>query len=92
MRRTEFCRSRGLSFSTLDRHLKNLKKRKRTSASRTLSAGDSLLPVELAVAQPMPCEPGCALAVVLSGNRRIEVHRNFDAGTFQRLVGILEQA
>jgi hypothetical protein len=30
MRRSEFCRSRGLSFSTLDRHLK---KRRRTSDS-----------------------------------------------------------
>jgi len=91
MPRTVFCRSRGLSFSTLDRHLKNLKKRKRTGG-RTSSASDSLLPVELADAQPMLCEPSCALAVVLSGSRRIEVRRDFDAETFRRLVSILERA
>ena len=45
MRRSEFCQSRGLSFSTLDRHLKKLHwKRRRRSTS---SAG-RLVPVELA--------------------------------------------
>jgi hypothetical protein len=30
--------------------------------------------------------------VVLLGGRRIEVHPDFDTGTFERLVGILERA
>jgi len=32
------------------------------------------------------------LAVVLPGGRRIEVQRDFDRTTFERLVGILERA
>ena len=90
MRRSEFCQSRGLSFSTLDRHLKKLHwKRRRRSTS---SAG-RLVPVELAAKKsPMQHEPTCGLAVVLPGGRRIEVHPDFDTSTFERLVGILEQA
>jgi len=45
MRRTEFCRSRGLSFGTLDRHLK--KQRWKRKNRRASSAG-RLVPVELA--------------------------------------------
>src|SRR5579864_8380212 len=45
MRRREFCQSRGLSFSTLDRHLK--KRRLKRRRKRISSAG-RLVPVELA--------------------------------------------
>jgi hypothetical protein len=52
-----------------------------------------LVPVELAARKsPKQHEPGCGLAVVLSGGRRIEVHPDFDTSTFERLVGILERA
>jgi transposase-like protein len=92
MRRTEFCRSRGLSFGTLDRHLKKQRwKRKRRAVS---SAGrfDRLVPVELAARKsPTQHEPSCGLAVVLSGGRRIEVHPDFDTNTFERLVSALER-
>ena len=45
MRRGEFCQSRGLSISTLDRHLKKLRwKRRRKPAS----SASRLVPVELA--------------------------------------------
>ena len=45
MQRSEFCQNRGLSFSTLDRHLKKRRwKRKRTP----ISSDSRLLPVELA--------------------------------------------
>ena len=90
MRRSEFCRSRGLSFSTLDRHLKKRRwKRRRRPAS---SAG-RLVPVELAARKsPTQHEPSCGLAVVLSGGRRIEVHPDFDTSTFERLVSMLERA
>jgi hypothetical protein len=45
MRRTEFCESRGLSFSTLDRHLKKLRWKRRP---KPISSASRLVPVELA--------------------------------------------
>ena len=90
MRRTEFCRSRGLSFGALNRHLKKQRWKRK---SRRASSADRLLPVELAARKlPMQREPSCGLAVVLSGGRRIEVHPDFDTNTFERLVGTLERA
>jgi len=51
------------------------------------------VPVELAAREsPKQHEPSCGLAVVLPGERRIEVHPDFDTRTFERLVGILERA
>lgn len=90
MRRSEFCQSRGLSFSTLDRHLKKLRwKRKRMP----ISSASRLVPVELAARKsPTQQEPSCGLAVMLPGGLRIEVHPDFDTSTFKRLVDILEQA
>src|SRR5664280_384289 len=89
MRRTEFCRSRGLSFGTLNRHLmKQRWKRK----SRRASPPGRLVPVELAAGKsPRQHEPSCGLAVVLPGGRRIEVHPDFDTNTFERLVSALER-
>jgi len=48
--------------------------------------------VELAIRKPAT-EQGasCGLAVVLSGGRRIEVQRDFDVHTFERLVSVLER-
>jgi hypothetical protein len=90
IRRTEFCRSRGLSFGTLDRHLK--KQRWKRKSRRASSAG-RLVPVELTARKsPAQHEPTCGLAVVLSGGRRIEVHPDFDTNTLERLVSALEQA
>ena len=90
MRRTEFCRSRGLSFGTLDRHLK--KQRWKRKNRRASSAG-RLVPVELAARKsPAAHESSCELAVVLTGGRRIEVHPDFDTDTFERLVSALERA
>jgi hypothetical protein len=90
MRRSEFCRSRGLSFGTLNRHLK--KQRWKKKGRRACSA-DRLVPVELAAMKsPTQHEPSCGLAVVLSGGRRIEVHPDFDINTFERLVSALERA
>ncbi len=89
MRRSEFCRSRGLSFSTLDRHLKKRRWKKRKKSART---GGQFLPVELAIRKSSAeHEPSCGLAVVLSGGRRIEVQRDFDVHTFERLVSVLER-
>src|ERR1017187_7323387 len=72
MRRSEFCRSRGLSFGTLDRHLKKQRWKRK---SRRGSPAGRLVPVELAARKSSrQYGPGCGLAVVLSGGRRIEVH------------------
>jgi hypothetical protein len=90
MRRSEFCRSRGLSFGTLNRHLKNKRWKRK---SRAASSAGRLVPVELAAKKsPTQHEPSCGLAVVLSGGRRIEVHPDFDTNTFERLVSALERA
>jgi len=90
MRRSEFCQSQGLSFSTLDRHLKKLRRKRRR---KPISSAGRLVPVELAARKsPKQHEPSCGLAVVLTGGRRIEVHPGFDPSTFERLVGILERA
>jgi hypothetical protein len=72
MRRSEFCKSRGLSFSTLDRHLK---KRRWKRRRRPTSSAGRLVKVELAARKSPPTqhEPSCGLALVLSGDRRIEV-------------------
>ena len=80
-----------MSFSTLDRHLKKRRwKRKRRPAS---SAG-RLVKVELAARKSPQTrhEPNYGLAVVLSGGRRIEVQCDFDTTTFERLVSLLERA
>ena len=90
MRRSEFCQSRGLSFSTLDRHLK---KRRWKRRRRLASSAGRLVKVELAARKSPPTqqEPSCGLAVVLPGARRIEVHPDFDTNTFERLVSVLER-
>jgi hypothetical protein len=90
MRRSEFCQSRGLSFSTLDRHLKKLRWKRR---HKPISSAGRLVPVELAARKsPKQHEPSCGLAVVLSGGRRIEGHPDFDTSAFERLMSLLERA
>jgi hypothetical protein len=89
MPRSEFCRSRRLSFGTLNRHLKEQRWRKKI---RLASSADRLVPVELAAKKsPRQHQPICSLAVVMSGGRRIEVHPDFDTNTFERLVSVLER-
>jgi hypothetical protein len=79
-----------LSFSTLDRHLK---KRRWKRRRRPTSSAGRLVPVELAARKlPKQHEPSCGLAVVLPGGRRIEVQPDFDTSTFERLVKALERA
>jgi hypothetical protein len=90
MRRSEFCRNRGLSFGTLNRHLKKQRWKRR---SRKASSASRLVSVGLAARKsPTQYEPSCGLAVVLSGGRRIEVHPDFDTNTLERLVTALESA
>jgi hypothetical protein len=49
MRRREFCQSRGLSFSTLDRHLQ---KRRWKRQTRSAPAQGKLVAVDLAIRKP----------------------------------------
>jgi hypothetical protein len=64
MRRSEFCESRGFSFSTLDRHLK---KRRWKRMCRPVSSAGRLVPVELAKKSLTHHESSYGLAVVLPG-------------------------
>ena len=90
MRRSEFCRSRGLSYSTLDRHLK--KRRWKRKTTKSAPADGKFVAVELALRKPLAeQQPSCGLAVVLPDGRRIEVQRDFDVHTFERLVSVLER-
>ena len=86
------CRSRDLSFETLARHLKRQQWQSKTSSA---AAGGQFLPVELAVGKlpaelPTERDASCALAVVSSGGRRIEVQPGFDEHTLERLVSAPE--
>src|SRR5579864_341039 len=89
MRRSEFCQSRGLSFSTLGRHLK---KRRWKRRRKPISSTGRLVPVELpGKKSATQRDATCGLAVVLPGQRRIEVHPDFDTSTFERLMSVLER-
>ncbi len=89
MGRSEFCRSRGLSLSTLGRHLRKRGWKRTRKSSPTAGR---LVAVELGMRKsPVKHEPGCGLSVVLGGGRRIEVQRDFDPHTLERLVSVLER-
>ena len=76
-------------MGTLDRHLKKRRWKRKT---RNAPAEGKLVPVELAIRKPPAEQPAsCGLAVVLSGGRRIEVQRDFDVHTLERLVSVLER-
>ena len=82
--REEFCRKHGLALSTLARY------QRRREQGQDEGAGPSRwLAVELSGAHPAGAS---GLAVVLTGGRRIEVGRGFDAQTLQQLVSLLEPA
>jgi hypothetical protein len=89
MRRSEFCRSRGLSYSTLDRHLK--KRRWKRKTTKSAPADGKFVAVELGSKKPAAeQQTSGGLAVVLPDGRRIEVQRDFDVHTFERLMSALE--
>lgn len=92
MKRAEFCRSHGLSLSTLDRHLK----KQQHQPYRAGEEGGKLSPlveVELSTAAvPVAVvERGGILTVLLSKGRRVEVDRGFDAVTLAQLITVLER-
>ena len=84
MSREEFCRKHGLALSTLARY------QRRREQGQDVGAGPSRwLAVELSGAH---LAGASGLAVVLTGGRRIEIGRGFDAQTLQQLVRLLEPA
>jgi len=80
MKRSEFCRARGLSLGTLRRHLKG--GRQKANQPRRLVA------VEL---EENPTQRVNAIEVVLGRGRRVEVRPGFDATTLQALIAVLER-
>ena len=80
MKRSEFCRTRGLSSGTLQRHLKVGKQRARQIPQ--------LVAVEL---EQKAAQKANAIEVVLARGRRVEVRPGFDATTLQALITVLER-
>jgi hypothetical protein len=87
MGRSEFCRSHGISLSTLSRHLK-----KRSGELRHKEPS-RLVPVEVAVPSlsDVSRKPASVLTVLLSKGRRVEVNCGFDGETLAELVAVLER-
>lgn len=86
--RAEFCQQRGLAVGTLDKY------RLRVDGGRQ-ARGGAFVPVEVVPSaardvNSIASRDG-ALVVELRSGRRIEVCRGFDAGTFERLLGILDR-
>jgi hypothetical protein len=86
MPQSGFCDSRGISRSTLDRHLR--KQRAQDQGSRV---GNRLLAVEIRTASGRPASSSSGLVVGLTSGRRVEVNRGFDAATLERLLTVLDK-
>jgi hypothetical protein len=88
MRQGEFCGSRGIARSTLDRQLK-----KQCAQDQGSRAGKRLLAVEVRAASGSSSvgHHGGGLVVGLSNGRGIEVNRGFDAATPDRLLTVLDK-
>ena len=80
MKPSEFCRTRGLSPGTLQRHLKGGKQRARQIPR--------LVAVEL---EQKAAQKANAIEVVLARGRRVEVRPGFDASTLQAVIAVLER-
>jgi hypothetical protein len=87
MGRSEFCRSHGISLSTLSRHLN------KPSGELGHKQPSRLVAVELAVpsSSGMNCKQASGLTVWLSKGRRVEVSCGFDRETLVQLVTMLER-
>jgi hypothetical protein len=84
---SDFCRNHDLDRSVLRRCLK----RRRLSKVESRE-GKRLVRVALVGSKPQAEPPkGSALEVVLSRGRRIQVRADFDSGTLERLLNVLER-
>jgi hypothetical protein len=86
MQVSEFCRLRGISRSSLDRHL-----RKQRARDRGIRASHRLLAVEVRAGSENSAGNSGGLVLALSSGRRIEVNRGFDAATLERLLMVLDK-
>ena len=85
--RTDFCRQRGLSLSTLSRY----RRRQEQTAGET-AEGKRWLAVEVSGGSArVGGETASGLAIVVPGGRRIEIGRGFDAETLKRLLAVVER-
>ena len=86
--KVEFCRSRSLALSTLQRHL-----RARRLGTEGRNGGTRLVAVRLTPRPEAASKSGeTHLEVVLNQGRRIGVRPGFDPGTLRELMLALEQA
>ena len=86
LNRTEFCRTHGLSLSTLNRY-----RNRRSHPSRT-AIETGLVAVELsALRSNRNAGTGSGLAMVSANGWRIEVACGFDGVTLGRLLRVLER-
>ena len=84
--RAEFCRSRGLALTTLQRHLRG-----RRLGTEARNCGSRLVAVSVIPRAEATSKPGEAnLEVVLVGGRRVGVRPGFDPGTVRELIIALE--
>jgi transposase len=83
--RTAFCQQHGLSLSTLSRY-----RRRRESSASDAAGTKQWLSVEVRGNDPVATGYS-GVAVVLPSGRRIEVGRDFDAGTLSRLLAVVER-
>lgn len=81
--REAFCRERDVPLKTLCRYVTQYR---RQEANPVRSP--RLVQVEVTA----PANVGSVMTVLLSGGRRIEVSRGFDACTLRQLIIVLEQA
>jgi hypothetical protein len=86
MQGSEFCRSRGISRSTLDRQL-----RKQRAQDQGRRAGNRLLAVEVRARSGSSAGNSGGLVVALTSGHRIEVNRDFDAATLERVLMVLDK-
>ena len=87
LRRSEFCQKHNLAPGILQRGLK----RRRMEVDGQ-SESKRLVEVKMAGLQGNGSGAGaCSLEVVLTGDRRIEVRRDFDAETLARLIRTIEE-
>jgi hypothetical protein len=87
MREMEFCRSRGLSWDTLNRYLKKQGHRREGTGS-----GNRLVRVKVVDKKGRDGEGGkrTGLTVVVGRGRKIEIELGFDEATLEQVVAVLE--
>jgi hypothetical protein len=76
----EFSKEKGVPLKTLARYV-----------ARHRQVGNAEKRRWVAVEVEKPSQGSCQLAVVLSGGRRVEVQRGFDATTLCQLISALER-